>query len=48
MVRVAREKLLKTKTGRLDWVHNRIALGEACFVISVWGQGGEEDFTRVS
>jgi len=46
MVRVAREKLLKTKTGRLDWVHNRIALGEACFVISVWGQGGEEDFTR--
>jgi len=45
-VRVAREKLLTTKTGRLDWVHNRIALGEACLVTSVWGQGGEEDFTK--
>lgn len=47
-VRVAREKVLQTKTGRLDWVHNRIALGEACLVMGVWGQGGEEDFTKVS
>jgi len=42
-VRVAREKLLKTKTGRLDWVHNRIALGEASLVIGIWGKGDDLD-----
>ncbi|KAF8332681.1 Chloroperoxidase [Cantharellus anzutake] len=45
-VRVAREKLLRTKTGRLDFFHNRIALGEACLVIGVWGEGGGEDFSK--
>ena len=44
-VRIKREKLLPT--GKLDWAHNRIALGEACLVIGVWGLGGEGDFEKV-
>lgn len=44
-VRVAREKLIAGR--RLDFVHNRIALGEACLVVAVWGTGGGDDFTKV-
>jgi len=41
-VRVKRERLLPK--GRLDWAHNRIALGEASLVIGVWGLGGNGVF----
>lgn len=41
-VRVKRERLLPK--GRLDWAHNRIALGEASLVIGVWGLGGDGVF----
>lgn len=41
-VRVKREKLLPK--GKLDWLHNRIALGEASLAIGVWGQGGNGVF----
>ena len=41
-VRVKRERLLPK--GRLDWTHNRIALGEASLVIGVWGLGGNGVF----
>ncbi|KAF8320694.1 Cloroperoxidase [Clavulina sp. PMI_390] len=43
-VRVKREKVVPT--GRLDWAHNRIALGESCLVIGVWGLGGGGDFEK--
>jgi hypothetical protein len=45
VVRVKREKLIAGR--RLDFVHNRIALGEACLVVAVWGHGGNGDFTKV-
>jgi len=41
-VRVKRERLLPK--GKLDWAHNRIALGEASLVIGVWGLGGNGVF----
>lgn len=43
-VRVKRERLLPT--GQLDWAHNRIALGEACLVVGVWGLGGDGVFEK--
>lgn len=43
-VRVKRERVLPK--GHLDWAHNRIALGEACLVIGVWGLGGQGDFEK--
>jgi len=30
----------------LDFAHMRIALGEACLTIGVWGFGGGEDMTK--
>lgn len=44
-VRVKRERVLPL--GHLDFTHNRIALGEACLVIGVWGLGGGGDFEKV-
>jgi len=43
-VRVRREKTLGNK--HLDFAHMRIALGEACLTIGVWGFGGGEDMTK--
>jgi len=43
-VRVRREKTLKGR--HLDFAHLRIALGEACLTIGVWGFGGGEDMTK--
>ncbi|KAF9520336.1 hypothetical protein BS47DRAFT_1254540, partial [Hydnum rufescens UP504] len=43
-VRVRREKTLGNK--HLDFAHLRIALGEACLTIGVWGFGGGEDMTK--
>lgn len=43
-VRVKRERVIPS--GHLDWAHNRIALGESCLVIGVWGLGGEGIFEK--
>jgi len=45
-VRVKREKMLANVTKRLDWTHNKIALGEACLTIGIWGLGGGDDMTK--